>query len=103
MIDDEEQVQMDRGDATITNPDLIFVCVSLAEVDSTDKDRYFVLRKSELQAICSENYRQWMDRINWRRPRNYKSLDNRYYLDNLLPYENNWQLISKQLECKSAR
>lgn len=103
LINDEEKAQIDRGDAEISNPELIYVCVSLAEVDSTDKDRFFVLCKSELQSICSTNYRQWMAGINWRRPRNYKSLDNRYYLENLLPFENNWKLVSQQLANKNAR
>ncbi len=38
-----------------------------------------------------------MDGINWLRPRNYKSLDNRYYIKNLLKYENNWDLVNKEL------
>ena len=39
-----------------------------------------------------------MDLINWKRPRNYKSLDNRYTIEDLRKYENNWQLIEEQLK-----
>ena len=97
----ETKSQIDHGLAKITNVDLIYICVSLSELDSDDKDRFFILKKSDLQHICSDNYRQWMNGLKWKRPRNYKSLDNRYYLKNLEPFENNWQLVTKQLNSKN--
>ena len=96
-IDKSLQIQVDHGDKNISNPDLIYVCVNLASLDSSENDRYFILTKSDLQKICSKNYRAWMAGLNWKRPRNYESLDNRYYIENLLPFENNWELIEKQL------
>jgi hypothetical protein len=69
----------------------------LAEPDVGQQDRFFILKKKDLQRICAKNYREWMDGINWLRPRNYKSLDNRYYIKNLLKYENNWNLVNKEL------
>ena len=33
-IDDVKKQQIDHGDLTISNPDLIYICVALAELDS---------------------------------------------------------------------
>lgn len=92
-IDDINQSQVDNGDAEIANPDLIYVCVLIADPARKEHDRYFILQKSDLQKICASNYRTYMTDKNWKRPRNYKSLDNRYYLENLTPFEDNWGLI----------
>lgn len=92
-IDEVNRRQIDHGDIEITNPDLIYICVMLAEVDSGYRDQFFILTKRDLQTICAANYRRWMDKHQWRRPRNFRSLDNRYYLANLEPYEDNWDLI----------
>ena len=97
-IDDKEKKQVDKGNIVISNPNLIYVCVALAEIDTDKKDRFFILTKKDIQEICNKHYREWMDLKNWKRPRNYKSMDNRYYIDNLLEYENNWQLIENEIE-----
>ena len=97
-IDHKAKKQIDHGDVEIASPDLIYVCVALAEADSGERDRFFVLRKSDLQNICAGNYRNWMNGLKWKRPRNYQSLDNRYYVINLEPYENNWALVVDQLQ-----
>ena len=39
-----------------------------------------------------------MDGLDLKRPRNYQSLDNRYYLSDLEPYEDNWELLNQCLE-----
>jgi len=96
-IDEINEKQIDHGDKTISNPDLIYVCVALSETDSKEKDRYFILKKKEMQIVCAANYRAWMLKHNWKRPRNYKSLDNRYEINNLLEFENNWKLIEDAL------
>jgi len=96
-IDEIEKKQVDLGNWTISNPDLIYVCVLLADVGKDQRDRFFIFRKSDLQTICSNNYRQWIEKHDWKRPRNYRSLDNRYYTENLEPFEGNWDLIAEQL------
>lgn len=96
-IDEKEKRQVDLGDQVISNPDLIYVCVMLAEAGANRRDRFFILRKKDLQSICAANYRDWMSKHAWKRPRNYRSLDNRYYVSNLEPYENNWGLFTEQL------
>ena len=101
-VDHESKKQIDNGNTEINNPELIYICVNLADLDSDNKDRFFILKKSDLQQICSKNYRDWMKGLNWRRPRNYESLDNRYYIENLLTFENNWELINRQLTPNKA-
>jgi hypothetical protein len=96
-IDETNKRQIDHGDETISNPDLIYICVALSEPDSNEKDRYFILKKKELQIVCAANYREWMAKHDWKRPRNFKSLDNRYEINNLLEFENDWTLIEKSL------
>jgi hypothetical protein len=77
--------------------------VASAGVDSGERDRFYVLEKSDLQKICAANYWNWMDSLNWKRPRNYKSLDNRYYIRNLEPQEDNWSLILCQLQRRRGK
>lgn len=96
-IDDENKKQIDHGNTVISNPDLIYVCVAIGDPDKNERDRFFILKKKDIQTICSTGYRKWMDTKNWKRPRNYKSLDNRYDINALVPYENNWSLIEEQI------
>ncbi|PQV63442.1 hypothetical protein B1R32_1113 [Abditibacterium utsteinense] len=82
---------------TIANPDLIYVCVSIAPAASAQPDRFFVLTKSELQTVCIQNYSEWMDKRDWIRPRNPESYDARYRIANLTDYENRWGIITERL------
>ncbi len=97
-IDENNKKQIDHGDIAISNPDLIYVYVALAAPDKEEKDRFFILKKKDVQTIFSNGYRRWMNPINWQRPKNYKSLDNRCSVDDLLKYESNWLLIQEALE-----
>jgi len=96
-IDDANQKQIDRGDVQVSNPDLIYVCVAIGNPEKNERDRFFILKKRDIQKICSSGYRRWMGEKNWHRPRNYKSLDNRYYIRDLIPFENNWSLIEEEI------
>lgn len=95
-VDEASKKQNDGGDRDLANPDLIYVCVLLADADSDQRDRFFILTKRDLQAICARNYREWMSKHDWKRPRNFRSLDNRYYENDLQPHENNWALFSQR-------
>lgn len=97
-IDESNKKQIDKGNCKITNPELIFVCVALTEPGKDKKDRFFILKKRQIQRICARNYRKWMNLHNWKRPKNYKSLDNRYNIEDLIKYENNWQLIETEIK-----
>ena len=100
-IDDSQKRQINRGKKVITHPSLIYVCVSLGK--ERINDRFFVCFKSDIQAACIESYSRWMDSKDWKRPRNYKSLDNRYNISHLLKYEDNWSLITNQLKEQDAK
>ena len=94
-IDDDAKQQINKGPKSITNPDLIYICISLG--GSHDKDRFFICRKRDIQTACITSYTRWMNPKEWKRPRNYKSLDNRYHVEDLLPFEDNWSLIEEAL------
>lgn len=99
-IDDENQRQINLGKRDIRNPDLIYVCVALG----SDRigDRFFVCQKKDIQSACVAAYSRWMDPKDWKRPKNYKSLDNRYYMEDLLPFEDNWKLIAERLDSRKG-
>ena len=48
-IDDENKKQIDNGNANISYPDLIYICVALADPDTKERDRFFILRKKDTQ------------------------------------------------------
>ena len=56
-IDEVNKKQIDHGDAVISNPDLIYVCVALGDSKKIEKDRFFILRKKDVQTICVKRYR----------------------------------------------
>lgn len=95
-IDAKSKRQNNQGPKTITNPELIYIYVSLG--DSQIEDRFFVCKKSDVQKACIASYTRWMEPKNWIRPRNFRSLDNRCHLEDLLEFENNWSLVESQLK-----
>lgn len=97
--DPETGRQNYRCPLRIENADLIYVCVAIAAPGS--RDRFFILKKSDLQQVCIEAYSRWMVPKDWKRPRNPASFDNRYGIDGLQEFEDNWQLISERLEAST--
>jgi len=95
-LDPRTGVQKYLGPVEIHNPDLIYVCVAIAPVGG--KDRFFVLTRRDLQQVCIASYTQYMDQKGWMRPRNVASYDNRYGIQRIEPYEDNWQLITDRLQ-----
>ncbi len=95
-LDPNTGVQHDKGPAAITNPELIYVCVAIAEPGG--HDRFFILTKSDLQGMCIKNYREWMGKRDWKRPRNPASYDCRYDIRMIAQFENNWDLITQRLQ-----
>ena len=58
-FDPETKAQKNLGPIHIANPDLIYVHVAIAPPDESKKDdgkkrkdRFFILTKSQLQAVC---------------------------------------------------
>ncbi len=94
-LDLKTGIQHYRGPVEISNPDLIYVCVAIGPVGA--RDRFFILTRADLQEICIAGYTQFMERQGWRRPRNAASYDNRYDVQALQGYEDNWRLITDRL------
>jgi len=98
-FDQKTKVQKDLGPIQIQNPDLIYVCVAIAAPGGSKdlKDRFFILTKAQLQAVCIRGYSVWMAKHEWKRPRTPESYDCRYSIPELRDYEDNWQLILDRL------
>lgn len=96
VVDGETKVQNYLGPIQIPNPELIYVCVSIAPPDS-GRDRFFSLTKTDLQTVCINVYSRWMSKRDWKRPCTPDSYDCRYNIAYLQEFENNWQLIEARL------
>ena len=94
-FDEESKCQVNLGEKEISNPTLIYICVVLGS--DRGGDRFFICEKKDIQSACITSYCRWMDPKDWKRPRNYKSLDNRYEVNDLLPFEDNWDLVAERL------
>jgi hypothetical protein len=97
-IELEGSKQVVRQLRKLPNPDLIYVCVAIAS-DSDQRqgrrDRFFILRASDLQQLCHQGYSRWMEERGWVRPKNPKSFDNRYGVTDIAQFENNWDLLTE--------
>ena len=99
-LDPETKAQKNLGAMQIQNPDLIYVYVAIAPPDSGG-DRFFILTKAQLQIVCINMYSAWMDKLEWKRPKNPASYDCRHRISDMQQYENNWQLITDRLATTS--
>ncbi|MBD1401879.1 hypothetical protein [Pelovirga terrestris] len=99
-IDHINKCQIDHGDAEVSNPGLIYVLVMLRK-EENDNHRFFIFTKKNLKQVCAEGYRRYMERHNWKRPRNYESLDCSPTAMEFQQFENNWDLIEQQIRCKA--
>ncbi len=97
-IDDHNKRQVFKSVLELPDKDLIYVFVAISRAPG-GKDRFFILKKKQLQDLCVAKYRTMMDGIGWKRSRNYKSFDSRVDTDDLAQeFEDNWQLIEQALE-----
>ena len=86
-----------RGPTALATPDLIYICVAIAPQGADRRDRFFVLTMSELQRVCINAYSDWMVPKDWKRPRNPHSFACRYNIEQLIPFEDKWDLIRDRL------
>lgn len=91
----EDNKQIENGPVMITDAQLIYVFVAIGE--TAGQDRYFILTKTELQAIYVRNYRTYMEPRAWMRPRSPASFDCRCTIDDLKHGEQRWELIAERL------
>jgi hypothetical protein len=97
-FDSHTGVQKCLGAKPISNPELIYVCVTIASPG--DRDRFFVLTMADLQKVCVDGYTLWMDKHQWKRPRSPESYDCRYEVNEISQFEDNWDLIIHRLQTR---
>ena len=90
-IDEKKKRQKYLRKRRIFNPDLIYILVAVGK--SYGEDNFLICQKKDIQKACILSYRRYMDPKKWVRPKNYRSLDNRYHLTDLIKFKNNWDLI----------
>ena len=92
-IELEGDVQKIKGKKKITNPTLIHVLVELGE--KYGEDRFFLLRKKDIQNIYYQNHRKFLDAHGGIRPRNPKSTHCGFSSNDLTKFENNWGIVEE--------
>jgi len=78
--------------------DLIFVMVKVGV--QYGEDEFFVFTQGVVQDLVNEEYRQFLTKHNGVRPRNPNTTHCSYYLEDLVPYKNNWKLVKDALGMK---
>jgi len=74
------------------NRNLLYVFVKLKTNDK-DKDQFYILRAKDLQAIIFNNYKEWLRKCGGKRPKNPKSMHTAIRLEDILGYQDNWNLF----------
>ncbi len=96
-LDKQSGVQHYDGPVELTDGDLIYVCVALGERKKQRLDRFFILTKREVQQACIDSYTRYMEPKGWRRPRSQASFDNRFSINQIARFEDNWDLVKSRL------
>lgn len=76
----------------IYHPDLITIYVWLSK-EAGGVDRFFILRKSDVQTVVLKSYSEWLRKHDGLRPRKPDSFHVAISISDLLEFENNWKLI----------
>ncbi len=90
----EDGRQIIEGKKEILRPDLIYVYVQLGE--EYGEDRFFILRKRDVQEIQYNKHLAWNLAHNQRRVRNPKSTHCALSTKDLESYEDNWKELEKE-------
>lgn len=78
------------------DPELIFVFVMIGE--RLGDDRFFLLTQHDLQLLIQESYVSFLGKHGGKRPRNALTTHNSVTLEQLIPFEDNWDLVAKRFE-----
>jgi len=93
-IEFDGDYQIVKGKTKITNPDLIYVLVELGE--NYGEDKFYSLRKKQLQQLYVRNYKNWLKKHGGKKPRKPKSLHSAIGAVDLRKYENNWGILKEE-------
>lgn len=94
---ESEMAQQITGYRQLRTPDMIWVCVSVAS-KREGKDRYFILKESDLQKILFTNYAYELEQVSGKRKKNWQAEDCWWEIDDIIEFEDNWNLIEKQFK-----
>ena len=86
-----------RGPKQIDNPDLIYICVWISST-AADRDRFFVLTKPTFNDWRLNHTRHGWNLGTGDGRKTLPRFDNRYYLEGLAPFEDNWELIQSRFD-----
>ena len=93
-IEFEGDYQIVKGKTKITNPDLIYVLVELG--DNYGEDKFYLLRKKQLQQLYFRNYKNWLKKHGGKKPRKPESLHCAIGARDLKKYEDNWGILEEE-------
>ena len=80
----------------IPHPDLITIYIWLSK-EAGGVDRFFILRKSEVQGIALKCYSEWLRKHDGIRPRKPDSFHLAISISDIVAFENNWKLVLEAL------
>jgi hypothetical protein len=98
---ESEKTQHISGYRQLRTPDLIWVCVSVASKRG-EKDRFFIFKESDLQKVLFMNYTNELKQVLGKRKKNWQADDCWWEIDDIIKYEDNWNLIEDQFKPKSV-
>ncbi|MCK5098021.1 MAG: hypothetical protein KAR45_07945 [Desulfobacteraceae bacterium] len=90
-IDDQDRQHLGNP-LKLDHSDMIWVLVSVRDNDLATA-RFFVCTHKDIQKIVINNYKNFLDKHNGRRPRNPNSKHAGINIQNIERFENNWQLF----------
>jgi len=92
--------QMVKSKTKDIDRDLIFVMVKVGE--QYGEDEFFVFKQGVVQDLVNTNYRRFLKMHNGVRPRNPNTTHCSYYVEDLVPYKDNWKLVKDALGMQNS-
>ena len=89
----EDKRQIIHGKTKLKNPNLIYIYIELD--DQSGKDRFFMLRKRQVQNLFFKKYSAWNRKHDQRRVKNPDSTHCSFTVKDLEPYENCWEILKE--------
>jgi len=94
IIEYEDEYSIIKGKTKIENPDLIYILVELGE--KYGEDRFFLMRKRDMQNQCYKGHKQWLKKHGGKRPINPRSTHCGFSVKEIERFENNWSILEEE-------
>lgn len=95
-FDEPTGIQTIKGILRPTKPDLVHVFVWLKN-RREESDRFFLLTMEDLAGLINDKHGSYLAKHSGRRPVRPDSYHTAIHLEHLEPWEDNWELIERQL------